>query len=363
MIRVIQYSILLALGLLVSQIFENGSWKVWNKHFMVICLAYIMIGVGEEFQLDRTKLKSYGKDYLVAMTAATLPWIFCAIYFVYVFALPWIEALTISRFAAPTSAGILFTMLGAAGLASTWVFKKVRILAIFDDLDTILFMIPLQAILIGFQWSLVLILSLTIAMLIVAYRYLHAFKLPTSKLWLLLYSLILWGICSLFEYFTHLHFEILLPSFCLGCVLIQSHPENLAFSLFGYKVTSFNLDHWIKVVFMFLVGSSLTNIAWEGQIIMILINVIIITIISNLGKCFPLFCYRNEATFKERLAVSISLFPRGEVGGGILAFSMAYQLHDIATTISGISLALNLLLTGVFIYIVKKILSTQPIRS
>jgi Kef-type K+ transport system membrane component KefB len=352
MIRVIQYSILLTLGLLVSQIFEDRTWKIWNNHLMVICLAYIMIGVGEKFQLDRTKLKSYGKDYLVAMTAATLPWIFCAIYFVYVFALPWIEALIISRFAAPTSAGILLTMLGAAGLGSTWVFKKVRILAIFDDLDTILFMIPLQAILIGFQWELVLILSLTIAMLIGAYRYLHAFKLPNSKLWLLLYGMILWGICWLFEYFTHLHFEILLPSFCLGCVLISSYPS---------KVTSFDLDYWIKAVFMFLVGSSLANIAWEGQIIMILINVLIITIISNLGKCFPLFCYRDEATLKERLAVSISLFPRGEVGGGILAFSMAYQLHDIATTISGISLALNLLLTGVFIYTVKRILATQAI--
>ena len=299
MIRVIQYSILLAIGLLISQLFEGGAWKTWNNHLMVISLAYIMIGVGKEFELDKTKLKSYGKDYLVAMTAATLPWIFCAIYFVYIFAIPWVEALVISRFAAPTSAGILFTMLGAAGLAGTWVFKKVRILAIFDDLDTVLFMIPLQAILIGFEWDLVIILGLTIAILVIAYRYLHSFRLPNSPFWLLLYSIILWGIFQLFEYFTHLHFEILLPSFCLGCILISSHTKN--------KTPLFDLDHWIKALFMLLVGASLANIPWEGHMLMILIHTLVITILSNLGKCFPLFCYRDTATLKERLAVSVAL--------------------------------------------------------
>ena len=38
-------------------------------------------------------------------------------------------------------AGILFTMLAAAGLKASWVYKKVQVLAIFDDLDTILLMI------------------------------------------------------------------------------------------------------------------------------------------------------------------------------------------------------------------------------
>ena len=54
----------------------------------------------------------------------------------------WKENLLLSRFAAPTSAGILFTMLAAAGLRREWIYKKTQVLAIFDDLDTILLMIP-----------------------------------------------------------------------------------------------------------------------------------------------------------------------------------------------------------------------------
>ena len=54
----------------------------------------------------------------------------------------WKENLLLSRFAAPTSAGILFTMLAAIGLKSSWIYKKIQVLAIFDDLDTILLMIP-----------------------------------------------------------------------------------------------------------------------------------------------------------------------------------------------------------------------------
>jgi len=61
------------------------------------------------------------------------------------------EALLVGRFAAPTSAGILFAMLSAAGLGMAWLFNKARILAIFDDLDTTLLMIPLQMMYVGFS--------------------------------------------------------------------------------------------------------------------------------------------------------------------------------------------------------------------
>ena len=54
-----------------------------------------------------------------------------------------------SRFAAPTSAGILFTMLAALKLKESWIYRKIQVLAIFDDLDTILLMIPLQILMIG----------------------------------------------------------------------------------------------------------------------------------------------------------------------------------------------------------------------
>lgn len=46
-----------------------------------------------------------------------------------------------------------------------WVFKKVRVLAIFDDLDTILFMIPLKALMVGMMWQLAVI-ALVIAVVV-----------------------------------------------------------------------------------------------------------------------------------------------------------------------------------------------------
>ena len=51
--------------------------------------------------------------------------------------LDWKEALVAARFAAPTSAGILFAMLKASGLKETWLFRKARVLAIFDDVSAL----------------------------------------------------------------------------------------------------------------------------------------------------------------------------------------------------------------------------------
>merc|ERR1719484_497530 len=95
------------------------------------------------------------------MTAAGFPWVFCALWFMYALPSPMelAPALLAARFAAPTSAGILFSMLEAAGMKDTWVFQKARILAIFDDLDTILLMIPLLVLcfgllVVGMRWEL-----------------------------------------------------------------------------------------------------------------------------------------------------------------------------------------------------------------
>merc|ERR1719171_3184274 len=156
-------------------------------------LAYIMIGVGCEFVIDKGDLRSYGVDTGVAMTAAGFPWLFVAAWFIWVLPspLPWKEALVAARFAAPTSAGVLFCMLEAAGLKETWLFKKARILAIFDELDTILFMVPLKAILIGLKWELFVILFIVFGLLIFGFRKLHTFQLPTGWRWTMIYALIL----------------------------------------------------------------------------------------------------------------------------------------------------------------------------
>jgi Na+:H+ antiporter len=50
----------------------------------MVCLSFVMIHVGYEFDLERGRLRSYAADYRVAATAVAFPWIFRALYFVVV---------------------------------------------------------------------------------------------------------------------------------------------------------------------------------------------------------------------------------------------------------------------------------------
>ena len=90
------------------------------------------------------------------------------------------------------------------------------------------------------------------------------------------------------------------------------------------------------------------------------LHVLAITLISNLGKMFPAFCYRKEAHLRERFAISVGMWPRGEVGAGVLVISLSYGIGGPIVTVAMLSLALNLLLTGVFIYVVKRLTSPLP---
>jgi Kef-type K+ transport system membrane component KefB len=111
---------------------------------------------------------------------------------------------------------------------------------------------------------------------------------------------------------------------------------------------------------MFLVGCSLPKIA-VGQVdwLFLLGHVLALTFLSNLGKLYPMFCYKKEASFKERAALSIAMWPRGEVGVGVLLISVNYALPEIVIQLAGLSLALNLFLTGFFIYLVIWILKKR----
>ena len=88
--KVLIFSILLIIGLIGSQLLPSLFLESYHTISEVVTvltltgLAFIMIHVGYEFELDKTKLRSYGWDYVVAMTAAAFPWIFVALYFVYV---------------------------------------------------------------------------------------------------------------------------------------------------------------------------------------------------------------------------------------------------------------------------------------
>ncbi len=400
--KVLVYSILLLGGLAASQLLPALGPAVHEplshaiRLLTMVGLAFIMIHVGHEFDLDKSNLRQYGWDYVVAATAATFPWLFVSLYFVFVIAPPefwgnsnlWTEALLQGRFAAPTSAGVLFSMLAAAGLAATWVFHKARILAIFDDLDTILLMVPLTVLVVGFRWQLLGVIALIGLLLWAGWKYLHRWRIPYTWPWVLGYAVGLALVCEFIYLGTGyldpegaVHFEVLLPAFVLGCMMAQ--PEHGLHELDLQEGQLPGPDargeqrvaNLISGCFMVLVGLSMpalgggtkeaeTNISalaggnpgWG----IIALHVLAVTVLSNVGKMFPALCYRRKASMRERLALSLCLFPRGEVGAGVLVVSLGYGISGTATTVALLSLALNLLLTGLFIMGVKRLLARPP---
>ena len=87
---------------------------------------------------------------------------------------------------------------------------------------------------------------------------------------------------------------------------------------------------------------------------MIALHVVIVSFLSNIGKLFPLFFYRDRMK-RERLALSIGMFTRGEVGAGIIFIALGYNLGGPALVISVLTLVLNLILTGIFVLWVKNL--------
>jgi Kef-type K+ transport system membrane component KefB len=362
--RVFIYSFLLVAGMGLSQLPSIQSLGPALINVTMVFLAYIMIEVGLEFDIDKSRLGAYAVDYGVAMGSAALPWVCAAVYFWLFFGLGFKEALLVGRFASPTSAGILFTMLAAAGLAATWVYQKARVLAIFDDLDTILLMIPLKMMFIGFAPELFVLIFVVILFLALAYFCIHCLRVPTSNGWIAVYALLVWAMTYGFDYATDLHLEVLVPAFALGCVIKSDHlhgsAEYAALPVRAAEPVGEKLLDWgIKGGFMLLAGMALPPIQLAGMgTIVVLAHVILLTIVTNIGKCVPMMAYGNEATLRERLALSIGMFPRGEVGIGVLLVSLQiFRQHNLlnsaavqqSMTIGALSLALNLALTGVFI--------------
>ena len=432
---VLAYSILLFIGLVFSQVLPpllgdaRDAVATAVRLLTMTGLAFIMIRVGFDFHIDKSNLRQYGWDYVVAFTAASFPWVFVTGYFVFAMLPPelwadldaWKETLLAGRFAAPTSAGVLFSMLAATGLGATWLFRKARILAIFDDLDTVLLMIPLKMLMVGIAWQLGLVVVVMMVMLAAAYRWLHLRTMPVTWGWVLVYAaaivgasemLHLWS--TVFDPSVPIHIEVLLPAFVLGCMArppgavpdADAASVEHAFHVVVEQADERRAAMILSAAFMVLVGLSMPPIlegpdaqhpapapealhaAAPGSVVddptlhggdpearyvttvtasqpsigwgTIIWHVMALTLLGNLGKMFPAFCYRQEAHWRHRLAVSIGMWPRGEVGAGVLVLSLSYGIGGPIVTVAMLSLALNLALTGVFILIVRKLIDGVP---
>ena len=384
--KVLSFSLLLMLGLIASQLLpgvlggDYSTFKAGSDTLLYICLAFIMINVGREFEVDKSRWKSYTADYFIAMATAALPWLLIALYYVFVL-LPsdlwsspeaWKENLLLSRFAAPTSAGILFTMLAALSLKSSWIYRKIQVLAIFDDLDTILLMIPLQIMMIGMRWQLFAVLLVVIVLLTVGWRRLGHYDVRQDWKAILAYAVVVFAATQAVYLVTkHLygpehsvHIEVLLPAFVAGMVLRRKQIDNPPDRPAATGIPSLSM---LPVGASMPAASGGTHPApildapppltttkpvmpWG----IMLLHVVAVSTLSNLGKLVPMFFYRDRK-LSERLALSIGMFTRGEVGAGVIFIALGYNLGGPALIISALTLVLNLILTGGFVIWVKKL--------
>lgn len=382
--KVLSFSLFLLLGLVVSQLLPGalGTGYATFKHcsdtLLYVCLGFIMINVGREFEIDKSRWRSYTADYFIAMATAALPWILIVLYYIFVLLPPalwssgeaWKENLLLSRFAAPTSAGILFTMLAALNLKKSWIYKKIQVLAIFDDLDTILLMIPLQILMIGLKWQMGAIVAIVVVLLAVGWRWQARWNVRQDWKTILALAVVVCALTQAVHIATaklygpedSIHIEVLLPAFVVGMLMKHKHIDTAA----ERRITT-----GISFLFMLLVGLSMPQVTGApadtaaaatsvtgSQPMMpwgiLALHVVAVSVLSNIGKLVPLFFYRDRLV-SERLALSIGMFTRGEVGAGVIFIALGYSLGGPALIISVLTLVLNLVLTGGFVVWVRKL--------
>ena len=383
--KILTFSFLLVLGLIASQTLpawmsgdHYATFKGVTDTLLYICLAFIMINVGREFEIDKSRWRSYTADYFIAMATAALPWLLIVLYYIFVL-LPstlwtdpaaWKENLLLSRFAAPTSAGILFTMLAALKLKESWIYRKIQVLAIFDDLDTILLMIPLQILMIGLRWQMFAIVAIVVVLLAVGWRWQGTWDVRQDWKRILGLSVVVCALTQAVYLATKhwygaensIHIEVLLPAFVVGMLMRHRHIDTRV----EQRVAT-----GVSFLFMLLVGMSMPLVTGTGADAaasatsvtasqpmmpwgMFALHVVAVSFLSNLGKLVPLFFYRDRK-LSERLALSVGMFTRGEVGAGVIFIALGYNLGGPALIISVLTLVLNLILTGGFVVWVKRL--------
>ena len=76
--KIFSFSLLLILGLVASQILPGmlgesyPAFRAGATTFLYVCLSFIMINVGREFEIDKKRWRSYAEDYFIAMAKAYL---------------------------------------------------------------------------------------------------------------------------------------------------------------------------------------------------------------------------------------------------------------------------------------------------
>merc|ERR1719247_2864121 len=122
----------------------------------------------------------------------------------------------------------------------------------------------------------------------------------------------------------------------------------------------------VSAVFMFCVGLSTPALTLDGPESVLSADmaghIAAVTVLMILGKMFPLFCYRDEADWRTRLALSLGMCPRGEVGAGIIVISIEAGITGPAIELAVVCLVINLVLSGAFVTWTKQLARMSEIR-
>jgi hypothetical protein len=166
---------------------------------------------------------------------------------------------------------------------------------------------------------------------------------------------------AMFGHDSPIHIEILLPAFILGMIMktreSHSKSDEMASSVISYLfmlLVGMSAPLFVGVDFSAAAGDCMIGSVGEMGWGEIAIHVLICTALSNIGKLLPMFFYRDRS-LTERLALSIGMFTRGEVGAGIIFVSLGYGLGGPLLAISLLTILSNLILTGGFVIIVKRL--------
>lgn len=176
----------------------------------------------------------------------------------------------------------------------------------------------------------------------------------------MVYAAIITCACESLCFYTsgRVHIEVLLPAFVMGCMTRICRPTDPECEILDEPWEE-KVKDVVSTFFMLLVGMSMPSLfSVQGHLTAAQTawHVFVVSILMILGKMMLLGCYRKEADLRTRLALSLGMCPRGEVGAGVIAISLGLGMQGPAVAVAVLSLAANLVLSSGFIMAIDRLM-------
>jgi len=287
----------------------------------------------------------------------------------------------LSIFSAPTSTGVIMTMMALFDVKGSWVVRKASVLAVLGHL-CLLFSVAIENSRTGaagnsalFDLECLMPVLVSLGLLALAWFNIHKCMCPHLWPWVLLYASIIgigsWCLEGMSLQFIRapevkwFHVAVLFPSFAFGC-MISTLEASRCFANIDFELTEDLIlrqermesaapfvDTFVGTVFMFSVGLNMPQINYSlasTSYGIYILHLIVVSILMLLGKLVVYFCYTSHDS-KQRLGLALLMCPRE-----MLFFTS--EMHDVLSSqIAFPSVIINLLLFCVFAPFVNKLIA------